>query len=252
MAWAQESDQAHLAVLQGTVLSSVDGSWVPASESLKSGMTVRTEPGSGAVMTLPGEVRLRLDQDTRVRCSQIDGGRLQLKLESGKLFASLPESGDHSVLIDGNDASVRCSQGTFVMDVTQPETRLKVLSGNAQLKADSVQVAQFAPIPALAWIGLPAGFDALAGSTENMPVAQMDSPEPAEGLLAVGNSEPDGLDNDNNGVVDDEAGDEEGGGMNTSETNNTILWVLLGGGGLLAAVFGLGGGSEATGVPVTP
>lgn len=226
-AWAREAtDSASLTVLKGQVESrSGAGSWHAGAGSLSDGASVRTGTGAGALMTLPGQVRLRMDQNTQLQFAQIGQNSLQLKLQSGRVFAFMPEKGSPSLVIDGGSGAVQASKGSFVMKTVNHDIKLHVLTGNAQMQGDHVtieQMPQLQPAPH-SWVQVPAGFQAMASVPTQ--VAQNEDK----------NEDPDADTKDSN----------------TSENNNAILWGVLGGGALIGIIIGLGG-SGGNGANASP
>ncbi len=145
-AWAQESFD--VTVLQGKVQHE--------------GSSVSTGGDGSAVVTFPGAVRVRLASSTSFTVQHADGQRVELVLQSGQVYAQLPEQPLCPLVIHGPSSEVRATLGTFVYDITGPESSLRVLQGNAELSGPQVGFSLFRALPAVASLTVPAGLQAIA------------------------------------------------------------------------------------------
>lgn len=161
-AWAASGPSLEVSVLQGTVMERTTGSeWRPVEATVAaSGTWIKTEPGAAAVVTFPGETRFRLSEGTRMQVSSLEAGKLQCRVESGRVFVSI--AGDTAVTIDGPHSLVKARSGSFVFDVSNPNAKLRVLDGNAQLNARQVSMPRLVSLPPIASLVVPAGFEAIA------------------------------------------------------------------------------------------
>ncbi|MCE7874458.1 hypothetical protein DYH09_29375 [bacterium CPR1] len=178
-AWAASGPSLEVSVLQGTVLEKTTSSeWRPVEPVVPAaGTWIQTEQNAAAVITFPEQVRFRLSEGTRLQVSSIEAGKLKYRVEAGRVFVTIP--GETAVSIDGPHSMVQARSGSFVLDVSNPNAKLRVLAGNAQLSARQVSLPRLASLPAIASLVVPAGFEALA-LEEPGEAPEVSSDEPLE------------------------------------------------------------------------
>lgn len=151
-AWARQEGQ-DLQILTGQVRTrSSQGKWVdgPAS-GLTAGDQVETGPEGGAILSLEDGARLRLGPDTRLEVGNL-GQNQPFRLSSGRVFGLMPAHSGGSLLLQGPDARVQCSTGTFVYSVHDQASQLRVLTGDATVRGTGLRLAvasESLPAPAL-------------------------------------------------------------------------------------------------------
>lgn len=148
-AWARQEGR-DLKVLTGQIRTRTNGrDWVRGRASgLEAGDQVETGPGGGAILSLENGARLRLGSDTRLQVGDLGHDR-PFRLISGKVFGLMPAHTGKPILLDGPDAKVQCSTGTFVYSVQDQASQLRVLSGDATVRARDLRLGvASAQIPA--------------------------------------------------------------------------------------------------------
>ena len=97
------------------------------------GACLKTGPDSEAVVTLPNQVRLRMEQSTNVRVRSMGYGIVELDLNGGKAFASMPTTSEEKIVVYSPGAKIQASSGDFLVDSSSSQSRLDVLDGDAKL-----------------------------------------------------------------------------------------------------------------------
>ncbi len=167
-AWAVGRDTARVEGLRGTssVRTSNSAAWqnLDGRFDLTVGSTLRTSQDSEALVSLPGDVVLRVAPGSELEVSRIDGRNLELSLESGRLFASVPaQQGSSAQLQVQTPAGLAVSSGAeFTLEAGE-QTSLHVISGSARLAGQTVTMGQ-ASAQALE---VPAGTEAVAQNDGN-------------------------------------------------------------------------------------
>lgn len=178
-AGAADEPTLQVSVLQGTVLekSVHQTEWSRVERVLPAtGTWLKTEAGSSAVVELPDRTQLRLGESTQLQVTSIASGTLACRVEQGRVFAAI--DGKSVVTVDAPHASVTARSGSFILDVSGSQAKLRVLDGNAQLNGPSVHYPQFRPLPAVASLNVPAGLDAVALDAAGSDVAAAAAPPP--------------------------------------------------------------------------
>lgn len=123
-------------VLEGSLMtrSTSDSPWAPVSGDTAKATCFKTGTDGEAVVTLGGDVQVRLSKDTEIEVTGSTATRVNLRVARGEVFAAVPSSGLTPVHIATPNGNVRSSTGTFIVDVDAGETSLEVLQGNASLE----------------------------------------------------------------------------------------------------------------------
>ncbi len=275
-AWAVSGPSIEVSVLQGTVLEkqATSSDWSPAHQTVPAvGTWLQTEPDSAAVVSFPEQVRFRLGAGTRMQVSSVEAGKIECRVETGRVFVSI--TGDTTVTLDGPTSAVKARSGSFVMDLSGPTAKLRVLDGNAQLSGRQVSFPRLIALPSIASLTVPAGFEAVA--SEIVPEAEMKSA--TEPLQVAANEPPQSNPGQSPGSTNYNPGGQYG-DFSTSagqdevkqDANNVVPWEPtttttgtggggsspmlllggLGGLGLLALLIGGSGGGGDNSVPPGP
>jgi hypothetical protein len=126
-----------VSVIKGDVQSRTgsSSSWSTADPSIRAdGAWVRTGRASEAVVTLPNQMRLRMEQSTCLRVRSMGYGILELDVNTGKAFASIPADATDKLVVYGPGAKVQASSGDFLIDVTGSQPRIDVVDGDATIQ----------------------------------------------------------------------------------------------------------------------
>lgn len=123
-------------ILGGTLMTktSLESSWATAQESVAKGIAFKTDSSGEAVVSLGGDVQIRLSSDSEVEVTGSTATRVHLRVAKGEIFASVPNSGKTPVHISTPNGTVRSATGSFIVDVDAEKTELEVLQGNASLE----------------------------------------------------------------------------------------------------------------------
>ena len=165
-AWASGPDTARVEGLRGgaSVRVSSSASWQSLEGTLEvgAGSTLRTDQGGEALVSLPGNVVLRVAPGSELEVSRLAGQDLSLELQSGRLFASVPaqERGGLNLQIQTPAGLAVSSGAEFTVDAGQ-KTAVRVISGSAQLSGEHVTVAGVSGQA----LEVPAGTAAVAANT---------------------------------------------------------------------------------------
>jgi len=174
-AWAVGRDTARVEGLRGTssVRTSSSATWqnLDGSLDLTVGSTIRTSQDSEALVSLPGDVVLRVAPGSELAVSRLDAQNLGLSLESGRVFASVPsQQGSATQLQVQTPAGLAVSSGAeFTLDAGQ-KTSLRVISGSARLAGQTVTMGD-ASAQALE---VPAGTEAVAQNGQQHDASKCD------------------------------------------------------------------------------
>ncbi len=165
-AWAAGRDGARVEGLRGA--SSVRMAGNTAWQSLSGGMdlavggSLRTGEGAEALVNLPGEVVLRVAPGSELEVSRLEGNSLALRLQSGRVFASVPQHDGLRTQLEVQTPTGRAvsSGAEFTVDAGQ-KTSVRVISGTAHLAG---QIVSLAGVTGQA-LEVPAGTEAIAQNT---------------------------------------------------------------------------------------
>jgi hypothetical protein len=161
----QMSGGSEATAIHGTLMTrkSDVGAWVPSSGNERaSGKWYRTAPGAEAVVSFSSDVQVRMAPDTVFHVTSSTPSSLDLRVETGKILASVPVDGKTTVKVDSHAGDVHSSAGTFVVSVAEGQTKMEVMDGTARLFApDAYCPALHGAADASRY--LPAGFVAYAG-----------------------------------------------------------------------------------------
>ena len=166
-AWAVGPDTARVEGLRGasSVRTSISEDWqnLDGHLDLKVGATLRTSQDSEALVSLPGDIVLRVAPGSELEVSRLDGRNLALNLESGRLFASVPaQQGNSTQLQIQTPAGLAVSSGAeFTLEAGE-QTSLHVVSGSARLAGQTVTMGE---VSAQA-LEVPAGTEAVAQNAQ--------------------------------------------------------------------------------------
>lgn len=174
-AWAVGRDTARVEGLRGTssVRTSNSAAWqnLEGRLDLTVGSTLRTSQDSEALVSLPGDVVLRVAPGSELEVSRLDGRNLELNLESGRLFASVPaQHGNSTQLQVQTPAGLAVSSGAEFTLQAGEQTSLRVISGSARLAGQTVTLGE-ASAQALE---VPAGTEAVAQNGQQHDNAKCD------------------------------------------------------------------------------
>ncbi len=184
-AWAVGRDTARVEGLRGTssVRTSNSASWqnLGGELELTVGSTLRTSQDSEALVSLPGDVVLRVAPGSELEVSRLDGRDLGLRLQAGRVFASVPsqQGGSSRLELQTPDGLALSSGGEFTLEAGD-KTSLRVISGSARLAGQTVTMGE-ASAQALE---VPAGTEAVAQNDGNDPDEEGAAPS-AKGTFPV-------------------------------------------------------------------
>jgi hypothetical protein len=125
-----------ISVLHGVVQArqGSTGAWTSAGDSVSSsGTWLRTDGSTEAVVTLPNQIRVRLEGSTCFRVQSQAFGAIKLQVASGKAFTSIPASVKDSLTVEGRSSTTVASNGDFLLDLTGSVDRIQVVDGDARL-----------------------------------------------------------------------------------------------------------------------
>lgn len=165
-AWANSPDVIRVEGLRGTssIRASVQGDWqgLSGSADVSAGATLRTGSGAEALMTLPGDVVLRVAPGSQVEVTRVDGHELGLRLQSGRVYANVPaEASAPAHLQIQTPSGLAESRGGEFTVVAAESTSVRVVSGNARLSGQRVGYAGLGAGSSQA-LELPSGVEAVA------------------------------------------------------------------------------------------
>lgn len=164
-AWANSPDMVRVEGLRGdsSVRATVQGDWqgLSGSADVAAGASVRTSSGAEALMTLPGDVVLRVAPGSQVEVTRMDGRDFGLRLQSGRIYASVPVGGESSHLeIETPSGKAESSGGEFTVDAAKA-TSVRVVTGNARLSGQHVSYAGVQGVAGQS-VEVPSGIEAVA------------------------------------------------------------------------------------------
>jgi ferric-dicitrate binding protein FerR (iron transport regulator) len=166
-AWASAPDMARVEGLRGTVSvrAGASAGWqeFSGSQDLAAGASLRTAAESEALLELPGDVQVRVAPGSEVQVSRLEGREVEIKLQSGRLFAAVPAGADAGsrLQVVAPTGEAVCSGGEFTMDAAADAANLRVLSGSASLAGSHVSYAGMGEAGQAA-VQVPAGVEAVA------------------------------------------------------------------------------------------
>lgn len=170
-AWANGPELVRVEGLRGdsSVRASVQGDWqgLSGSTDMAAGATLRTGSGAEALMTLPGDVVLRVAPGSQVEVTRMEGRNFGLRLQSGRIYASVPanaEAASH-LEIQTPTGVAESSGGEFTVDAAQA-TSLRVVTGKARLSGQHVSYAGVQGAAAQA-VEVPSGVEAVAQGNDD-------------------------------------------------------------------------------------
>lgn len=165
-AWANGPEMVRVEGLRGdsTIRASVQADWqgLAGSTDVAAGASLRTGSGAEALMTLPGDVVLRVAPGSQVEVTRMEGHNFGLRLQSGKIYASVPanaEAASH-LQIETPTGIAESNGGEFTVDAAQA-TSVRVVTGKARLSGQSVSYAGVQGAAAQA-VEVPSGVEAVA------------------------------------------------------------------------------------------
>ena len=171
-AWAASGNRAWAEGVRGVSSVRVAGSaaWqdLAGNQELTAGATLRTAPGAEALLSFPGDVVLRVAPGSQVEVSRMEGRHVGLRLQSGRLFASVPtlEEAPVQLEVETSSGQALSTGGEFTVEAG-PETAVRVLAGSARLAGDQVAFdgAEGASAPS---VEVPAGVRAVAANDQQV------------------------------------------------------------------------------------
>lgn len=171
-AWANGPELVRVEGLRGdsSVRASVQGDWqgLSGTTDVAAGASLRTGSGAEALMTLPGDVVLRVAPGSQVEVTRMEGRNFGLRLQSGRIYASVPanaEAASH-LEIQTPTGVAESSGGEFTVDAAQA-TSVRVVTGKARLSGQHVSYAGVQGAAAQA-VEVPSGVEAVAqGNDDN-------------------------------------------------------------------------------------
>lgn len=170
-AWANGPELVRVEGLRGdsSVRASVQGDWqgLSGSTDVAAGASLRTGSGAEALMTLPGDVVLRVAPGSQVEVTRMEGRNFGLRLQSGRIYASVPanaEAASH-LEIQTPTGVAESSGGEFTVDAAQA-TSVRVVTGKARLSGQHVSYAGVQGAAAQA-VEVPSGVEAVAQGNDD-------------------------------------------------------------------------------------
>lgn len=170
-AWANGPEMVRVEGLRGdsSVRASVQGDWqgLDGTADVSAGASVRTGTGAEALMTLPGDVVLRVAPGSQVEVTRMEGRDFGLRLQSGRIYASVPVDGESAshLEIQTPTGVAESNGGEFTVDAAQA-TSVRVVSGKARLSGEQVG---FAGVQGSAGqsVEVPTGLEAVAQGNDD-------------------------------------------------------------------------------------
>lgn len=159
------SDSSGSAITGSLFVKGLTGDkWVQCGQDeTRSGVSYRTGDQSEAVVSLGGDVQVRMAPGTLLNVERSSSSNVALKLQSGKIFASVPEAGTTVVSVTSPTGTVHSSSGNFIVTADQKHAQTQVVDGAVNVNGKRATSPNVIGAKSVAGVSLPAGFVAFTG-----------------------------------------------------------------------------------------